>query len=160
MSDSGRIDLTNCVSKPFERYENLNVINENKYNRTGNFQTTKLSDMFFSQENIDHLQNQIIIGVYKKTDGKYRISKQNEDELVIVMKSIYLQYGRNNDTEIQMQVNTLNKYVLDYCINDVYVNLQQYIKYIDDITKDQTVIDRPVNTDIKGNKTLMPNYFI
>ena len=76
------------------------------------------------------------------------------------MKSIYLQYGRNNETEIQMQVNTLNKYVLDYCINDVYVNLQQYIKYIDDITKDQTVIDRPVNTDIKGNKTLMPNYFI
>lgn len=160
MSDSGRIDLTNCVSKPFERYENLNVINENKYNRTGNFQTTKLSDMFFSQENIDHLQNQIIIGVYKKTDGKYRISKQSDDELVIVMKSIYLQYGRNNETEIQMQVNTLNKYVLDYCINDVYVNLQQYIKYIDDITKDQTVIDRPVNTDIKGNKTLMPNYFI
>jgi hypothetical protein len=160
MSDSGRIDLTNCISKPFERYENLNISNQTKYTNTGNFQTTKLSDMFFSLENIDHLQNKIIVGVYKKTDGKYKITKQSEDELVIVMKSIYLQYGKNNDTEIQMQINTLNKYVLDYCINDVYVNLQQYIKYIDDITKDQTVIDRPVNTDIKGNKTLMPNYFI
>jgi len=97
MGDSARINLTDCVSNPFELYENLNVSNQTKYTNTGNFQRTKLSEMFFSQENIDYLQNQIIVGVYKKTDGKYRVTKQSEDELVIVMKSIYLQYGRNND---------------------------------------------------------------
>jgi len=50
--------------------------------------------------------------------------------------------------------------VLDYCVDNVYGNLQQYLKYIDDITKENTVLDMPQNVDIKGSKTLMPNYFI
>ena len=160
MSDSARINLTNCVTNPFELYENLNVSNDNKYLNTGNQQRTKLSDMYYSQTNIDFLQNEIINQVYKKTSGKYRIVKQSEDELVIVMKSIFLQYARNSDVDIQLQINILNKHVLDYCVNDVYTNLLQYVKYIDDITKEQVVIDRPQNVDVKGNKTLMPNHFV
>ena len=160
MSDSARINLTNCVTNPFELYENLNVSNDNKYLNTGNQQRTKLSDMYYSQTNIDFLQNEIINQVYKKTSGKYRIVKQSEDELVIVMKSIFLQYARNSDVDVQLQINTLNKHVLDYCVNDVYTNLLQYVKYIDDITKEQVVIDRPQNVDVKGNKTLMPNHFV
>ena len=160
MSDSARINLTNCVTNPFELYENLNVSNDNKYLNTGNQQRTKLSDMYYSQTNIDFLQNEIINQVYKKTSGKYRIVKQSEDELVIVMKSIFLQYARNSDVDVQLQINILNKHVLDYCVNDVYTNLLQYVKYIDDITKEQVVIDRPQNVDVKGNKTLMPNHFV
>ena len=160
MSDSARINLTNCHSNPFELYENLNVSNDEKYLNTGNQQRSKLSDMYYSQTNIDFLQNEIINQIYKKTSGKYRIVKQSEDELVIVMKSIYLQYARNSDVDIQLQINVLNKHVLDYCVDNVYVNLLQYVKYIDDITKEQTVIDRPKNVDVKGNKTLMPNHFV
>ena len=160
MSDSARINLTNCVTNPFELHENLNVSNDEKYLNTGNQQRSKLSDMYYSQTNIDFLQNEIINQIYKKTSGKYRIVKQSEDELVIVMKSIYLQYARNSDVDIQLQINVLNKHVLDYCVDNVYVNLLQYVKYIDDITKEQTVIDRPKNVDVKGNKTLMPNHFV
>jgi hypothetical protein len=160
MGDSARINLTNCVTNPFDLHENLNVSNEEKYLNTGNQQRSKLSDMYYSQTNIDFLQNAIINQIYKKTSGKYRIVKQNEDELVIVMKSIYLQYARNSDVDIQLQINALNKHVLDYCVDNVYVNLLQYVKYIDDITKEQTVIDRPQNVDVKGNKTLMPNHFV
>ena len=121
MSDSARINLTNCVTNPFDLYENLNVSNDEKYLNTGNQQRTKLSDMYYSQTNIDFLQNEIINQVYKKTSGKYRIVKQSEDELVIVMKSIFLQYARNSDVDVQLQIKTLNKYVLDYCVNDVYM---------------------------------------
>lgn len=160
MSDSARINLTNCVTNPFELHENLNVSNDEKYLNTGNQQRSKLSDMYYSQTNIDFLQNEIINQIYKKTSGKYRIVKQSEDELIIVMKSIYLQYARNSDVDIQLQINVLNKHVLDYCVDNVYVNLLQYVKYIDDITKEQTVIDRPQNVDVKGNKTLMPNHFV
>ena len=160
MSDSARINLTNCVTNPFELHENLNVSNDEKYLNTGNQQRSKLSDMYYSQTNIDFLKNEIINQIYKKTSGKYRIVKQSEDELVIVMKSIYLQYARNSDVDIQLQINVLNKHVLDYCVDNVYVNLLQYVKYIDDITKEQTVIDRPQNVDVKGNKTLMPNHFV
>jgi hypothetical protein len=160
MSDSARINLTNCKSNPFELYENLNISNQDKYLNTGNQQRTKLSDMYYSQANIDHVQNEIVSQIYKKTDGKYKITKQSEDELIIVMKSIYLQNSRNNDNEIQIQINYLNKLVLDYCVENVYVNLLQYVKYIDDITKEKVVLDRPQNVDVKGSKTLMPNYFV
>ena len=66
----------------------------------------------------------------------------------------------DSDVDVQLQINILNKHVLDYCVNDVYTNLLQYVKYIDDITKEQVVIDRPQNVDVKGNKTLMPNHFV
>ena len=98
--------------------------------------------------------------VYKKTNNKHLITKQNEDELIIVMKSIFLQNSRNYDSELQYQLNTLNKLVLDYCVPNVYTNLLQYLKYLEDITKEQYVMDRPQSVDIKGNKTLMPNHFI
>jgi acetaldehyde dehydrogenase (acetylating) len=160
MSDSARINLTNCESKPFELYESLDVKNKEKYLNTGNQQRSKLSDSFFSQTNIDHLQDTIIRQIYKKTDGKYSIVKQNEDEIVIVMKSIFIQNGRNNDNNINLQINELNKLVLNYCVGNVYTNLLQYVKYVDDITKENTVMDMPQNVDIKGSKTLMPNHFI
>jgi hypothetical protein len=160
MSDSARINLTNCKSKPFELYENLNVRNEDKYLNTGNQQQSNLSNLYFSQANIDYLQNDIIRQIYKRMDGKYSVVKQNEDELVIVMKSIFLQNARNNDENIQGQIDELNKLVLSYCVDNVHVNLLQYVKYLKDITSDIPVIDRPKNVDIKGSKTLMPNYFI
>ena len=160
MSYSGRINLDNCNTKPFNLYENLNISNKNKYNKTGNQQESKLSVLNFSQSNIDYLQNEIIRQIYKKTDGKYTIVKQNEDELVIVMKSIFLQNARNNDSDLKYQIDELNKLVLNYCVDNVYINLLQYVKYINDITKEQAVLDRPQNVDIKGSKILMPNYFI
>ena len=89
MSDSARINLSNCVSKPFELYENLNISNKEKYGNTGNQQKSKLSNLYYSQANIDYLQNEIVRQVFEKSDGKYRIARQNEDELVIVMKSIF-----------------------------------------------------------------------
>ena len=160
MSNSARINLGNCVSKPFELYENMNIANKEKYGNTGNQQKSKLSDLYYSQANIDYLQDEIIRQVFEKSDGKYKIAKQNEDELIIVMKSIFLQNARNSDIDLQYQINVLNKLVLDYCVDNVYVNLLQYVKYIDDITKEQTIMDRPQNVDIKGSKTLMPNHFI
>ena len=160
MSHSGRINLDNCNTTPYKLYENVNIFNKTKYNQTGNQQSSELSKRYFTQSNIDYLQNEIIRQIYKKTYGKYNIVKQKEDELVIIMKSIFLQNSRNNDNNIKYQIDELNKLVLNYCVDNVYSNLHQYIKYIDDITKEQVVLDRPQNVDITGCKTLMPNYFI
>lgn len=153
------INLDNSCTTPFELYENLYVENEhNSINFTGNFSTNKLTDMFFSKININNIQKTIITEIYKKTKG-IKISKQSEDELLIVMKSIYLQYGRNNSSSIKKQIENLNNRVLEYCINNVYMNLKQYNKYIEDITSEKTTLDFPENVNIKGDKTLMPNHF-
>ena len=153
------IDFDNTCSQPFELYENLNVINESdQINNIGNFQENKLSISYFSKENIDFLQNTMISEIYKLTKGT-RISKQSDIELKIIMKSIYLQYGRNMDTNIEEQVQELNKRVLDYSIDNINSNLKQYNQYIKDITSEQSIMEMPQNVHIKGEKTLLPKHF-
>ena len=50
-----------------------------------------LSQVFFSKENIQIIQNGIRAGVYKKSNEKFVISPQNIDTIKIIMQSIYYQ---------------------------------------------------------------------
>lgn len=156
---SAFINLDNYNGAPFELYENCNVKNDNSTNMTANFKQTELSNLYFSQSNIDVLQDGIILGIYKITNGT-KIPKQSQDELLIVMRSIYLQNSKNLNYNFQEQINELNKKVLKYCIKNINTNLQQYNHYINDITKEKDVLNKPEFVDIKGEKTLMPNHFI
>ena len=118
------------------------------------------SELYFSQSNIDFLQDAIIEGIYKLTNG-VRITKQSEDELLIIMRAMYLQYSKNLDTHIDKQVYELNKKVLKYSIKNVHGNIKQYQGYIHSITKERDITEMPQNADIKrGEKTLMPRHFI
>tara|TARA_B100000575_G_C23066362_1_gene614004 strand:- start:742 stop:1242 length:501 start_codon:yes stop_codon:yes gene_type:complete len=157
---SSKINLDNFNSKPFQLFETLNVNNEDKFkNLNGTLMETKLSKLYFSQENLDYVQSQIISRIYEKTNNKHVIGRQSDDELLIVMRSIYLQYGKNADNNIQSQINNLNEHVLNYCVDNVYTNLLAHFEYIKDITEDQPVLDRPQTTNVKGSKGLEPNYF-
>jgi len=151
-------DFEGRMSDPYLLYENNNVNNVKSTYMTGSFSKNKLSDLYYSQSNIDLLQELIIKGIYKKT--KTKIVKQSEDELLIIMKSIYLQYCKHQTNNIQEQIHDLNKKVLDYCIPNIESGLKQYNSYIDDITKPQFVMNMPESVDIKGEKTLMPRHFI
>ena len=72
--------------------------------------------------------------MYEKTNKKHIIGRQSEDEIMIVMRSIYLQHGKNMNTLLETQVDILNNLVLDYCVDNIYTNLLQYLEYINDIT--------------------------
>ena len=107
---SSFIDFNNKGSAPFEFTQNLNVKNRDKFDKlTGTNSKSPMSSLYFSQTNVDYLQDQMIERIYKKSKGKHIITKQSEDELLIVMRSIYLQYGKNNDTNLQHQINDLKK---------------------------------------------------
>jgi hypothetical protein len=96
---------------------------------TGNWNNTILSDTFFSGQNIKIIQNAIRVGVYKRSNGNYIIGEQNYDELKIIMRSIFLQHSKNLAINIREQIETLNKLVLDYSINQVYGEAEGYMKY-------------------------------
>lgn len=152
------IDLKNYNGAPFHLFQDQNVKNNKSNNLTGNFCKNDVSKLFFSQTNIDYIQDRIIDGIFKKRNEK--ISKQSEDELLIVMRSIYLQFGKNMVENIQSQINDLNNRVLNYCIPNIETNMKQYTKYIEDITSERDILDMPENVGIKGeNNQLMPNHF-
>ena len=156
---SNFIDLKGFNGTPFELYENNNVINNKSNHMTANFCKTSLSDLYFCQSNIDLVQDVIIKGVYKMSNG-VKIGKQSEDELLIVMRSIFLQHCKHQPNNIQQQITELNNLVLDYCIPNINSNIKQYKGYIHDITKQQDIMDMPQSVNIKGEKTLMPRHFI
>ncbi len=123
----------------------------------GNFEKNCINDLFFSQTNIDALQIGMRNMVANKTNGNRIIGNQSENELMIIMRGIYLEYGKNILTDIVEQVKDLNKRVLDFCVPRILVDLEQYDKYIKDASQVHVPMERSVNLSNKGNKVLYRN---
>ena len=151
--NNGRVDIkTPNTSKLFEMYDKIpaNQCTTFRNPTEGLWDETYLSKAFFSQENIQIIQNGIRAGVYKKSNGQYIIGPQDCDSLKIVMRSVYLQHAANQPGNITHQIVELNKIVLNYCIQQVYGEAQGYMKYIDDVSTLAVPIAHPVqacNTD-------------
>ena len=130
----------------------------NYYNATQHMLgNSLLSTTYFSLENIELLQNSIRSQIYKKTNNKYIIDKQDYDQLKIIMRSIYLQYSLHRDDDIKGQIETLNKIVLDYCVPQIYNELLSYIKYKEDISTLPVPLENP--TYFSVDKTMELNHF-
>ena len=109
----------------------------------GLLEDNPLNTLFFSDENINAIQMGLRYGVYKRI--KKIISKQSENELYIIMRSIMLQYGKFqvSSEDLINEVRDLNSKVLVYAIDNISANTQQYIEYIDDLSKLKIPMDRP-----------------
>lgn len=125
----------------------------------GIWNDTPLSATFFSQQNIQILQNGIRAGVYHRSNGQYVIGPQDCDSLKIVMRSVYLQHSVNQPNNIQHQIAELNKIVLDYCIQQVYSEAQGYMKYIDDASTLVVPIAHPVQSSNKDRQLELKSWF-
>jgi len=152
-SNNGRVDIKSPnTSSLFEMYDKIpaNQCVTFRNPTEGLWNDTTLSNAFFSQQNIQILQNGIRAGVYHKSNGQYTIGPQDCDSLKIVMRSVFLQNSANQPNNITQQVVELNKIVLNYCIQQVYSEAQGYMKYIDDASTLVVPIAHPVmanNTD-------------
>ena len=110
----------------------------------GIWNDTGLSDAYFSQQNIQRIQNGIQQGVFQKSNGQYKIGPQDCDTLKVIMRSIFLQYSSNLPNNIQQQVNELNQMVLNYCVPQVYSEAQGYLQYLVDASTMYTPLAPPV----------------
>ncbi len=95
-----------------------------------------LMDFFFSRKNLNHIQQLTINMVKHQSDGKYNISRQNDSEMLTVMRGIYIQTPKNNFSqgkEFLNEICKINKNVLDFVVPRLIVSIQQYLGY----TRDQ-----------------------
>jgi Family of unknown function (DUF5761) len=100
----------------------------------GQWEDTMLSKAYFSEQNIQIIQNGIRAGVYGRSNGQYVISPQDCDSLKIIMRSIFLSYSANLPTNVTGQIQQLNQMVINYCVDRVYGEAQGYMKYLDDVS--------------------------
>ena len=93
-----------------------------------------VSDLFFSEENIEALQSGLRYSVYRESGGTIVIGNQSRDELSIIMRSLYLTDGVNLPFNTLEQVRTLNGKVLEFCVPRVLAEARAASKYLYDIS--------------------------
>lgn len=111
------------------------------------------SKLFFSRSNIDEIHRRIRYEVYIKT--KTIISKQDEMELITIMRGNYLQYSMNpsNEIDFKKEIERLNTIVINNLLKGVVSNIQQYKGYLENISKNPTPLATPIFTSTTGTKT-------
>jgi Family of unknown function (DUF5761) len=149
---NGRLDLhqpdPEAQFQLFEKVAIKNKATEYRAPLDGVWENNVLSQVFFSKENIQILQNGIRAGVYKMSSNKFFIPPQNQDQLKIVMRSTYLQYAKHRKDDIRGQVQALNDLVWDYCIPYVYNECVAYMKYL----QDQSTIAMPLERSMQPDR--------
>lgn len=155
---NGRIDILSDIPSSFNIPDvQRRDVNNTDFTReaiTGYFTKNTISELFFSELNINALQDGIRYKIYNETNGKYIIGRQSDQELKVVMRSIYLQYSLNNENDCVGQIRILNSYVLNWCVSEILSNLLQHQKYkIDSSTLPMPLERSPLMTT-KGTKTL------
>ena len=133
--------------------KNVNIINRNY---SGNC----VSELFFSQENVKIIQTGIINSVFNISEGQYLINNQSEQELKIIMRSMYFQYGKNLNYDIIEQIKELNTLVIRWSVDEIIKNIKQYIEYKKSISTLPMPMERAVLPSQKGTKTLEIKSFI
>ena len=159
---NGRVNIkTTDTNSLFKMYDKIpaNQCVTFRSPTEGLWNDTQLSKAFFSQENIQIIQNGIRAGVYNRSNGQYTIGPQDCDVLKVVMRSIFLQYSANQLNNIVQQVNELNKMVLNYCIQQVYSEAQSYMKYISDVSTLAVPIAHPVMPDNSDRELTLKSWF-
>ena len=154
---NGRVDILSPMSSfdiPNYQRKSYNNTNYAKEANAGKYTVNDVSKLFFSVENIDALQEGIRYRVYVETEGKFTISRQSDQELKIVMRSMYLQHGVYNNSDCVGQVRALNAKVLDWVVPEVLSNVLQYSKYKYDASTLPMPMDRAPLMTNKGTKVL------
>ena len=105
--------------------------------------STPLSIAFFSNINKEYLHNQIIHSVYEKSQGKYKISKQSDEELFLVMHKVFIDHRQLNFETIETQIKKLNQNVLDLVVPSIMCSIESYLYYRKDIGEMHTPLQLP-----------------
>lgn len=159
---NGRVNISKPSSLQIPAYQTKKIDNSTFYAEAvqGHFTPNELSNLFFSCNNIDVLQDGLRYRVYKESGNKFVIGRQSDQDLKIIMRSIYLQYGKNLNKNIVEQVKELNGKVLDWAVPEVLSNVKQYDKYRYEVSTLPVPLERAPLETKKGTKVLEIKSFV
>ena len=120
----------------------------------GNVEKNTLNTTFFSPANVQIVQTRLQYEVYKRSQGKHRVGPQSAENLLIIMRAMYYQYGKNLECNIKEQIQELNTYVVNYAVPKILSEVDMYHQYRKDITTLPVPMMQPVNISHAGTKSL------
>lgn len=119
----------------------------------GNVVATPLNTAYFSPANVQIVQNKLRRDVYDRSGGEFLIDEQSVDELLIVMRAMYLQYGQNRPDNIPEQIATLNQIVADWCVPKILAECSMHQTYLRDIQNLPVPMEHPMLLTRAGSKS-------
>lgn len=126
----------------------------------GQIAPNPISNLFFCPKNIDLVQDAIRYKVWMATNQRYVIGRQSDQELRVVMRSMYFQYAQHRPEDVVGQVRALNAKVLEWVVPEVVSNLLQYERYKQDASQMPVPLAHPPLMTQKGTKTLEIKRFL
>ena len=121
---------------------------------------TDVESLFFSNDNIELINKQLILTVWKKSKKQYKIGFQDTDKILIIMRYVYLEFSKNLPYDLDKQIIELNCLVVGEIIADIITNFEQKLGYLRDIEKRQDPLPLPQNTSkIKTLPTVNNDFF-
>ena len=169
MSGNGRVPMgfipTPASSTPFERTPEAipGMFQRPGWDRealSGIKVTSEVARIFFCKENVEAVHQAIRYSVWKRSCEKHVIGRQSEDELKIIMRSIYLQHAKDLPYEVHAQVRELNGLVIDWCVDRILGELELYMNYTRDINQLPIPMEHGQSTSLAGTKVLEVKRFI
>jgi len=156
---NGRINLMSSGT-PLFLQDQIKLDDKTNYYNTIKYslEPTLLSKTFLSYENRIIIQNAIKVGVYKVSNQKYIIDKQDDDILNSIMTGIYLQYALNKPDNIKQQVEDLNKIVINYCVPKIFGEVKGYMQYKFDASTLVVPLTNPMST-YNSKELVLNNFF-
>lgn len=155
--ESVQPNVKNYYNTGYEQYQN-NWATDGSIQKTmlkSIYTPTPLGEIFFSSENIGRIQKQIKKEIFIRSNGKYKLNiDQNETDLLVVMRSVYISDGENSPYRIIHQVKELNHKTIERIIPDMLSTIKQDQKYLDELDKPINPIPYPVNVSRAGRLSL------
>ena len=104
-----------------------------------------LETYFFSNENIDLINKQLILSVFKKTNGEFKISTQKNEDLIIVMRYTFIEYAKHLPYDIRNQIRELNTIVVGQILPNIITQITQRKEYLRVISAPREILPLPIS---------------
>ena len=101
--------------------------------------------IYFSDENIELINKQLIISVFINSNKKYKISNQSTIALTIVMRYIFIEYSKNLSYNIREQIKELNCRVINELVPKILTEVSQRVNYLKEINTPRKILEYPKN---------------
>ena len=112
-----------------------------------------MNQAFFSDENMEYLQQEIRYRVWDRSGGKHIIDRQRADDLKTIMRAYYFQFSRNVPGKEREEIHDLDERVLDFCVGDILGSINMYVYNQRELLDFPEPIGRPVNPHVMGTKS-------
>lgn len=113
---------------------------------------TPLSMAYFSDQNMQIIQNAMRRNVYEQTGTV--IAEQNALELQTVMRSIFFEHAQHLPENIAGQISQLNDRVIAYATPNIISTLRAQRHYLKTIDEYPTPIERPAPVRNYSNRAI------